>query len=137
MVNFTSKTLILSKDIHLSSIHEYIDTLYIIIDIAKAFTAVAVASITVSKPFIATQKAAMLGSRYQRTSLTSAPFENGILTMNIEFTFIPKVEAILITKYATRLDFNLKSTFYTDNLLKPVSSISVNDIIYTIIVNTI
>ncbi len=53
IVNLTSKTLIFNKDIYLNSIHKYIDILYIIIDMAKAFIAVAVTSIAVFEPFIA------------------------------------------------------------------------------------
>ena len=79
----------------------------------------------------------MLGSRYQRTSLTSAPFENSISIINAEFTFILKIKVILITEYATKLNPNFKSTLYIDDLLKPTSSTSVNDIIYAIITNAI
>ncbi len=57
--------------------------------------------------------------------------------MNVEFILILEVEAILIAEYTTRLDSNLKSTFYIDNLPKPVFFIFINDIIYTIIINVI
>ncbi len=79
----------------------------------------------------------MFGSRYQRTSLTSVLFENSIFAINVEFTFILKIEAILIVKYTTKFDFNLEFISYIDNLLKLASSISVNDTIYTIITNAI
>ncbi len=137
IVNPTNKTLIFNKGMYLSSIHKCIDTLYIIIDIAKAFTAVVITFIAVFEPFTAIQKAVMLGSRYQRTSLASVPFENGIFTISVEFIFILKVEAILIAKHATRFDSNPKSIPCVNNLLKPASSIFVNDIIYAIIANAI
>ncbi len=53
IINLTNKTLIFNKGIRLSSIHEYIDTLYIIINMTKTFTAVVITSIAVFKPFIA------------------------------------------------------------------------------------
>jgi len=52
--------------------------------------------------------------------------------MNVEFIFIPEIKVILIAEYTTKLDLNFKSIFYVDNLLKPTSSISVNDTVYTI-----
>src|SRR6266699_2502947 len=79
----------------------------------------------------------MLGFRYQRTSLTSALFENGIFVMNVEFTFTLEIEAILIVEYITRSNPNLESTPYADNLLKPASFTSVNDAVYTITVGII
>ncbi len=79
----------------------------------------------------------MFGSRYQRTSLVSALFENGIPAMSVEFTFILKVEVILITKYTTKFNFNPESTFYINDLLKLAFSISISNIIYTIIANVI
>ncbi len=53
IINLINKTLIFNKDIYLSSIYKYIDILYIIIDIAKVFTAIVATSTTVFKPFTA------------------------------------------------------------------------------------
>ena len=53
IVNFTNKILTFNKDICLNSIYKYIDTLYIIINIAKTFTAIVTTSTAVFKPFIA------------------------------------------------------------------------------------
>ena len=53
IANLISKTFTFNKGTRLGSIHEYIDTSYIIIDITKAFIAIATASITVSKLFTA------------------------------------------------------------------------------------
>ncbi len=79
----------------------------------------------------------MFGSRYQRTSLVLILFENGIFAINVEFTFTLEIEVILIIKYVTRFDSNLKSISYVDNLLKPTSFTFVSDAIYAIIVNVI
>ena len=137
IVNLTSKTLIFNKDIYLGSIYKYINISYIIIDITKAFIVVAATSTAVFKLFTATQKVAMLSSRYQRTSLTSTPFENSIPTISIEFIFILKIEAILIAEYITMFNPNLESILYTNDFLKLTSFTFINDAIYTIIVNII
>ena len=137
IINLINKTLTFSKGIHLGSIHKYIDILYIITNITKAFIAVIIASIAVFEPFTTIQKAAVLGSQYQRTSLTLAPFENGIFTMNIKFIFTLEIKAILIAEYIIRLDLNPESTLCTNDLLKPASSIPINDAVYTIIANII
>jgi len=39
--------------------------------------------------------------------------------MNAEFTLTLKIKVILITEHTTRFNFNLESTLYTNDLLKP------------------
>ena len=51
IVNFTSKILIFNKSIYLDLIYEYIDTLYIIINITKTFIIVVIAFTTISELF--------------------------------------------------------------------------------------
>ena len=53
ITNPTNKILTFNKSIYLGSIHKCIDTLYIITNIIKAFTIVAITFTTVSKPFTA------------------------------------------------------------------------------------
>ncbi len=113
IINSTNKAFIFNKNIYLGSIYKYIDILYI----------------------------TMFSSRYLRVSLTLTSFQNDILAINVEFTFIPEVEVILIIEHVIDLNFNLcpdlESTFYTDNFLKLTFSTSVNNVIYTIIANII
>jgi len=51
IVNPINKTFTFNKNIYLGSIYKCIDILYIIINITKAFTAVAIAFTAVFKPF--------------------------------------------------------------------------------------
>ncbi len=79
----------------------------------------------------------MFGFKYQRISLISTPFENGIFTIDVEFIFILKVEVILIVEYPTNPNPVFKFIFYINNILKTVSFTFINDTIYTIITNII
>ncbi len=139
IVNLTNKVFTFNKSIYLGIIHEYIDIFYIIIDFTKAFIAIITTSIIVFELFIIIQKEVVFGFRYQRISLVLISFENNILAINVEFIFILKTKVILIAKYITRTNLYFDSEFilYINNLLKLTFSISISNIIYTIITDII
>ncbi len=51
--------------------------------------------------------------------------------------FTLEIEAILIAEYIMKLNLNLEFILYINDLLKPASSISVNNTVYTITVDII
>ncbi len=139
IINSINKTLIFSKNMYLDTIYKYVDIFYIITDFTKAFTTIAATSTTISEPFTTVQKQTIFGSRYQRTSLASVPFENNIFAINAKFILISKTKVILIAEHAIRPNLHLNSelTFYVDNPLKLASFIPINNTVYTIITDII